>query len=82
MVLTEQEKERIAEEEELRVEIRTRAYLRNFSYSLLLVLLYGLGIYLMYYWLGSKGYPIAGLLIGFAITFLGTYMFLRRLDTG
>ncbi len=80
MALSEQEKERIAEEEELRVEIRTRAYLRNFSYSILLLLIYGIGMYLIYYWFDSLNNPIAGILLGFGVVFVATYLFLRRLE--
>lgn len=83
MALTETEREKIAEDEELRVEIRTRAYLRNFSYSVLLVLLFGIGLFLIYtvfeanYDLGALG-----LVLGYIVIFLGTYLFLRRLERG
>lgn len=77
MALTEEEKERIAEEEELRVEIRNRSFLRNFSYIILLTTLYGIGLY--YLFLRLQFY---GLIIGYVVIFLGTYLFLRRLETG
>jgi uncharacterized membrane protein len=77
VALTEQEKERIAEEEELRVEIRNRSFLRNFSYVILLTTLYGIGLY--YLFLRLQFY---GLIIGYVVIFIGTYLFLRRLETG
>lgn len=83
MALTETEKEKIAEEEELRVEIRTRAYLRNFSYSVLLALLFGIGLFLIYtVFEGNYGLGALGLVLGYIVIFLGTYLFLRRLERG
>lgn len=77
MALTEEEKGRIAEEEELRVEIRNRSFLRNFSYVILIIALYALGFYYLYLRL-----QFYGLIIGYVVVFIGTYLFLRRLETG
>lgn len=83
MALSDEDKVRIVEEEELRVEIRTRAYLRNFSYTILLIILYGIGLYLMFtVFEANYGLGAIGLALGFLVIFLGTYLFLRRLESG